>query len=159
MAVARTVWFSFHLGCHRSAVSLSASSDSDSCPNVGIGPLFWFFHLPRAGPVLPTLLFFPPVPSSYWVLRGSEYSFPLVRYCCLLSAGVLHTLLCLMVYSWCIPRERYILRPPTPPPSCPPGPVIFFTVWNPTLQSPWRASWSWKLGMIGAFEGTEGLSL
>ena len=24
MAVARTVWFSFHLGCHRSAVSLSA---------------------------------------------------------------------------------------------------------------------------------------
>ena len=24
MAVARTIWFSFHLGCHRSAVSLSA---------------------------------------------------------------------------------------------------------------------------------------
>ena len=28
MAVARTVWFSFHLGCHRSAASLSASNVS-----------------------------------------------------------------------------------------------------------------------------------
>ena len=28
MAVARTVWFSFHLGCHRSAVSLSALNGS-----------------------------------------------------------------------------------------------------------------------------------
>ena len=28
MAVARTVWFSFHLGCHRSSVSLSALSVS-----------------------------------------------------------------------------------------------------------------------------------
>ena len=78
MAVARTVWFSFHLGCHRSAVSLSLkcfSSDSDSCPDVGIRPLLQFSHLLRAGPVLLTLLFYPLVPSSYWVLHGSVYSF------------------------------------------------------------------------------------
>ena len=61
----------------------------------------------RAGPVLLTLLFFPLVPPSYWVLRGSIYSFPLVRYSCLLSAGVLHVLLCLKVYSWCIHGEMY----------------------------------------------------
>ena len=35
------------------------SSDSDSCPDVGIRPLLQFPHLPRAGPVLLTLLFFP----------------------------------------------------------------------------------------------------
>ena len=37
------------------------SSDSDSCPSVGIGPLLQFPHQPRAGPVLIliTLLFFP----------------------------------------------------------------------------------------------------
>ena len=40
------------------------SSDSDSCPTVRIRPLFQFPHLPRAGPVLLTLLFFPLVPSS-----------------------------------------------------------------------------------------------
>ena len=50
--------------------------------------------------------------------RSSIYSFPLIRYSCLLSAGVLHALLCLKVYSWCIRGERCILRPPTPPPSC-----------------------------------------
>ena len=62
------------------------SSDSDDCP-------------PRAGPVLLTLLFFSLIPSSYRVLHGSIYSFPLVRYSCLLSAGVLHALLCLKMYS------------------------------------------------------------
>ena len=75
------------------------SSDSDNCPSVGIGPLLQFPHLPRAGPVLLTLLFFPLVPLSYRVLCGSIYSFPLVRYSCPLSAGVLHVLLCLKVYS------------------------------------------------------------
>ena len=38
------------------------SSDSDSCPAVGIRPLFQFPHLLRACPVLLTLLFFPLVP-------------------------------------------------------------------------------------------------
>ena len=75
------------------------SSDSDSCPSVGIGPLPQLPHPPRAGPVLLTLLFLPLVPSSYRVLRGSICSFPLVRYSCLLSAGVLHAFLCLKVYS------------------------------------------------------------
>ena len=74
MTAARTVWFSFYLGCHRSAVSPSLKcffSDSDSCPNVGIGPLLLFSHQLRAGPVLLRLLFFPLVPSSYGALCGS----------------------------------------------------------------------------------------
>ena len=75
------------------------SSDSDDCPDVGIGPLLQFPHLPRAGPVLLTLLFFPLVLSSYQGVHGSIYSFPLARYSCPLSAGVLRALLCLKVYS------------------------------------------------------------
>ena len=75
------------------------SSDLDNCPAVGIGPLLQFPHPPRAGPVLLTFLFFPQVPSSYQVLHGSIYSFPLVRYSCPLSAGVLHALLGLKVHS------------------------------------------------------------
>ena len=42
------------------------SSDSDSCPYVGIGPLLQFPQLLRAGPVLLTLLFLPP--SSFILL-------------------------------------------------------------------------------------------
>ena len=44
------------------------SSDSDNCPNVGIGPLLQFPHPPKAGPVLLTFLFSPLVPSSSRVL-------------------------------------------------------------------------------------------
>ena len=44
--------------------------------------------------------------------------FQLVRYSCLLSAGVLNALLCLKVYSWWIRGDRCTPRPPTPPPSC-----------------------------------------
>ena len=94
------------------------SSDSDNCPIVGTGLLLQFSLPPRAGPVLLTLLFFPLVPSSYRVLHDSIYSFPLVRYSCLLSTGILHALLCLKVYSWCIHGERCTPRPPTPLPSC-----------------------------------------
>ena len=36
------------------------SSDLDNCPVVGIGPLLQSPHPLRAGPALPTLLFFPP---------------------------------------------------------------------------------------------------
>ena len=47
------------------------SSDSDNCPDVGIGPLLQFSHLLRAGPILLKLLFFPLVlfilPSFAWV--------------------------------------------------------------------------------------------
>ena len=74
------------------------SSDPDSCPNVEIGPLLQFPHPLRAGPVLIIHLSLPLVPSSYEVLRGCLYSFPVVRYSCLLSAGVLQALLCLKVY-------------------------------------------------------------
>ena len=41
------------------------SSDLDSGPNVGIGPLLQLPRLLRAGPVLLTLLLFPLVPSFY----------------------------------------------------------------------------------------------
>ena len=45
------------------------SSDSDNCPDVGIGPLLRFPHPLRAGPVILTLL----VPSSYRVFHGSVF--------------------------------------------------------------------------------------
>ena len=93
------------------------SSDSDNCPAVHIGPLLQFPHRLRTGPALLAHLFFPLVPSSYRVLRGPIYSFPLVRYSCPLSAGVLHALLCLKVYSWCIHGERCSPHLPTPPSS------------------------------------------
>ena len=121
MAVARTIWFSFHLGCHRSAVSLSALN---VFPLIQTVAPMWRFdpclssptRLNRSSPTNTPV--FPPVPSSYRVLHGSIYSFPLLRYSCLLSAGVLHSLLCLKVYSWYIPGERCTPCPPSPPPSC-----------------------------------------
>ena len=63
------------------------SSDSDSFPDdVGSGPLLQFPHLPRAGPVLLTLLFSPLVPCP-------------TEFCAVLffSAG----LVLLSVLSWC----------------------------------------------------------
>ena len=113
MAAARTVWFSFHLGCHRSAGSLSALNVSSLTQTIallwGLDPLPQIPTQLTAGPVLVTLLFSPLVPSSYWVLHGSIYSFPLGRYSCLLSDGVLHALLTVsdsvfLMYLW---REMY----------------------------------------------------
>ena len=75
------------------------SSDTDNGPDVGIGPLFQFPHPPRVGLVLLTLPFFLLVPSSYQVLHGSIHSFPVIRYSCPLSAGVLRAPLCLKVSS------------------------------------------------------------
>ena len=59
-------------------------------------------------------------PSSFILLSFAlfYYSFPLASYSCLLSAGVLHALLCLKVYSWCVCGERCTPHPPTPLPSC-----------------------------------------
>ena len=75
------------------------SSDSDNCPDVGIRPLLQFPHPPRAGPILLTLLF--PAsflhPAEFYV--GLYIFFPLLRYPCPLSAGVLHAALCLKMYS------------------------------------------------------------
>ena len=59
MAAIRTVWFSFHLGCLRSAVSLSALNVSPLTQT--IVPM-WDrtpASVPPAGPVLLTLLFSP----------------------------------------------------------------------------------------------------
>ena len=109
MAVARTVWFSLLIQISCFTLSLKCfSSDSDSCPDVGIRPLLPFPDPLRAGPVFLTLLSPTPAPSSYWVLRGSTYSFPLARHCFLLSAGVLHGLLCLKLYPW-LSLERDVL--------------------------------------------------
>ena len=129
MAAVRTVWLSFYLCCHRS-VTLSLkcfSSDSHNYLDVGIRPLLQFPHLLRVGPILLILLFFPLVPSSYWVLCGSIYSFPLVRSSCPLSAGVLHALLCLKVCSWCIHGEGCTRHPPISPPSCSPHCSLYWT--------------------------------
>ena len=93
------ILFSLPQICYFTLSLKCVSSDSDRCPNVGIGPLLQFPHWPRAGPVLLTLPFSPLVPSSYRVLPGSIYSFPLVRSSCLLLAGILHGLLCLKVHS------------------------------------------------------------
>ena len=103
------------------------SSDSDNCTDVEIGslPLPQFPHLPRVHPVLLTLLSSPLVPSSYQALRRSICSSPLLRYSCLLSAGVLHALLCLKMYSWCIRGNRCAPHPTTPPPS---SPIMFLFI-------------------------------
>ena len=47
------------------------SSNPNSCPDVGIRPLLQFPHLLRAGPVLLTLLFFPP--NSFVLLSFSWF--------------------------------------------------------------------------------------
>ena len=117
------------------------SSDSDNCPDMGIGPLLQFPHPPRTGPVLLTLLFSPLVPSSYRVLRGSMYSFPLVRHSCLLSAGVLHALLCLKVYSWCIRGERCTPRPLLLHHLVLPGPIVSF--WLYLFLWMWSGMFLW----------------
>ena len=111
MAAARTVWFSFHLSCHRTAISLSALNVSPLtqtiAPMWGSDPCF--SPPPAKGGSSPTNTpVFPLVPLSSRVLRGSLYSFPLVRYSCQLSAGILHELLCLKVYSWCSHGERWL---------------------------------------------------
>ena len=103
MAAAKTVWFSFHLGCHRSAASLSAWNVSpltqQVAPMWGSAPAS--VPPPSEGRSSPTNTpVFPLVPSSYRVLHGSIYSFLLVTYSCPFSAGVLHALLCLKVYPW-----------------------------------------------------------
>ena len=71
MAAARSVWvFPFRLpqiSCFTLRLKCF-SSESDNCPDVGIGPQLQFPHLLRAGPVLLTLLFSPSfvLPSFVW---------------------------------------------------------------------------------------------
>ena len=88
------------------------SSDSDNCPPAGIRPLFQFppHPLPPAtedssSPTnTPVFLL---VPSSYRVLHGTRYSFPLVRCSCPLSAEIWRCSACtsvsegvFLMYSW-----------------------------------------------------------
>ena len=120
MAAARTVWFSFHLGCHRSAVSLSALNVSPltqmpQCGNwtpASVPP-------PTEGRSNPTnCLLFPP---SSFILRSFVWVY------IFFSAGevLLSTLSCCSPYTsvsegvFLMYRgERCIPHPPTPPPSC-----------------------------------------
>ena len=89
----------------------------NNCPNMAI----WTSALvppPTKGRSSPTNSpLFLLLPSSYLPLHGPIYSFPLVRYSCLLSPGILQALLCLKVYSRCIDGERCTPHPPTPLPS------------------------------------------
>ena len=120
MAATRTVWFSLHLDWHRSAVSFSALNVSPLTKTIAsLWGLYPCFNSPICWGQVLTLLYFPLIPSSYWVLPGSIYSFLLVRYLCPLSAGVLHASLCLKVCSWCICVERCTPHPPTPLTACP----------------------------------------
>ena len=93
--------FTFSLKCF--------SSGSDKWPDVGLGPLLQFPHLPRAGPVLLTLLFFPLVPSPT--------KFCVVLYIIFLRSGTpVHSqlLFCMHFCVWkCIPDvsvERDVLH-------------------------------------------------
>ena len=90
------------------------SSDQKIALMWGSDPCFSSASRPRAGPGQLTLVF---PPSSFLLpsLCGSIYSFLLVRNSCPLLAGVLHALLGLMVYSWCICGERCTPCLSTPP--------------------------------------------
>ena len=64
------------------------SSDSDNCPDVGIGPLLQLPHWPRAGPVLLTLLF----PPCF---------LPLTEFCMGLCIFLSTCQVLLSALSWC----------------------------------------------------------
>ena len=83
------------------------SCDSDNCPDVGIRLLLQFPHLPRAGPVLLTLLFFPVsfiLPSFVWFyifFSTSQVLLPVFSWCSAftsVSEGVF------LMYQW---KEMY----------------------------------------------------
>ena len=126
-AAERTVWFSFHLGCNRSAVSLSA---------LNVSPLTQIIApcgdrtsasvpLPREARSSPTnTLVFLLVPSSYhfsWVYIffsvGQVFLSTLswCSACTYVSEGIFLT----------IHGERCTPCPPTPPPSC--SPISLFS--------------------------------
>ena len=134
MATASTAWFSFHLGCQRSAVALSALNGSPltQLPSYGDQTLASVPSPTKGRSSLTNTPVCSPSSLSYLVLHGSIYSFLLVRYSCLFSDGFLRALLGLKVYPWYILEERCIPYLPTPPPSCSPWYIfnrkIFFSV-------------------------------
>ena len=100
MAVARTVWFSFHLGCHRSAVSLSALNVSPLTQTIALPQ---FPHLPRAGPALLIFWVSPLVPFVWFYTFFSTgqvllSSLSWCSACTSVSKGVF------LMYPW---REMY----------------------------------------------------
>ena len=96
------------------------SSDSNSCPDMGIRPLLQFPHLLRAGPALLTLLFFPSssfmLPSFVWLyvfFSAGQVLLSALSWCSActsVSDGVF------LIYH----GDRRTPCPPTPPPSCSP---------------------------------------
>ena len=112
MAAARTVWFSFHLGCHRSAVSLSSWNVSPLTQTIvplwGSDPCFssptHWGQVQSYSYSCFTPYFLHPTEFYQCVFFSMYMYFLVVRYSSLLSAGVLHALLRLKVYSW---REMY----------------------------------------------------
>ena len=121
MSTARTVWFSFHSGCHTSAVSLSALNVSPLtqtiAPMWGSDP--YFSSSPTEGRSSPSNT--PVFPTSSFLLMSFAWFyilFPAGQV--LLSALSWHSA-CTSVsegVSWCIRGERCTPCPPTPPPSC-----------------------------------------
>ena len=109
------------------------SSDSDNCSAAGVRPLLQFPTHQGQVQSYWHFCFAPLVSLSYQVLRGSIYSSPLVKYSCLLSAGVLHAHLCLKVYFSCIHGERCTPCPPTSLPSC--SPSMNFSVYEASIVS------------------------
>ena len=83
------------------------SSDSDNCPDVGIGPLLQFPHPPRAGPVLLTLVF-PPIsfllPSFAWIYIFFSTGQVLLSAPSWCSAGTSVSEGVFLMYPW---REMY----------------------------------------------------
>ena len=111
MAAARTVWFSFHLGCHRPAVTLSALNVSPLTQTItlmwGSDPCFssWKAGLrssPTNTPVFPPSSFI--LPSFVWFyifFSTSQVFLPALSWCIActsVSEGVF------LMYLW---REMY----------------------------------------------------
>ena len=104
--------------------------------------LLWLRQLPQCGDGTPvsvppptkgrsSLSNTPVFPPSFFILPSFAWFYvfcPLVRYSHLLSAGVLHALLCQKLYSWSICEERCTPHPPTPLPSCSPELAIFLSL-------------------------------
>ena len=121
MAVARTVWFSFHLGCHRSAVSLS---DLNVSPLIqAIAPLWGSdpcFSSPNSNtPVFPPLSLILLSFAWFYIFFSTGQVLLSTLSWCFASTSDTEVL-----YSWCIYGERCTLHPPTPLPSC-----SFFFFW------------------------------
>ena len=100
--------------------------------------LFWLRQFPWCGDKTPTSVPQPTegksLPTNTPAFPPSSFVLPSFAWFCIFfstgqvllctSAGVMHALLYLKVYSWCICGQRCSPCPPTPPPSC--SPYNFF---------------------------------